>query len=995
MYTAVGSNVSNGIFQDNDAGNDPIPLLGSMTYRNIGGGTGQTGEIFAQLDHPSGSSFLIIENGYTAVWDNVAETVTTSGSNVYVNNVLVGTYALDQNLGGAFPDALFVDFAGTVGADIAGVVLQSIFYQNTATIRPSETATVSFQVEGAPPNVPSVSIHVAALGTPVAAANDAFTVAENATLTGHNVFADNGSGADSGSGFTVTAVDGFAAAVGTQIALASGAHLILNANGTFSYDPNHAFDSVPLGATATDTFNYTITGGSTAIDTITITGVDHAPVITSNGGGATASVSIQEHTAAVTTAHATDLEAQTLTYAIAGGADQADFQINANTGALAFVTAPDFAHPTDADHNNSYIVQVSASDGTLVTDQTLTVNVASAPPVAANDAFTVAENATLTGHNVFADNGSGADTGTGFAVTAVDGFAAAVGSQIMLGSGAHLTLNADGTFSYDPNHAFDRLAAGATGTDNFNYTITGGSTAVATVTIVGVDNAPDITSSGGGVTASISVAEHSTAVTTVQATDIDSPTLTYAIAGGADQADFQIDATSGALAFVTAPDFAHPTDADHNNSYIVQVSASDGTLVTDQTITVNVTNANEAPVIDSNGGGDSASVSIPENTTAVTTVHATDPDADTTLAYSISGGADAARFNINGSTGALSFASPPNFEVPTDSDHNNSYLVQVRASDGSLTDDQAITVNVTDVPETVHWMQSVDIGAHPAGWLPSGFGDYNNDGTSDVLWYNAGNGDAEVWKIGNGQWAGSVDIGLHPAGYTPSGPGDFNHDGTSDVFWFNPTTRDTDIWRVNNGQWAGSTTLGVHPAGYQPAGIGDFNHDGTSDVFWFNPTTNDTDIWLVNNAQWAGSTSLGAHPAGYQVAGIGDFNHDGTSDVLWFNPTTRDTDIWLVNNGQWAGSTTIGTHPAGYQIAGTGDFNQDGTSDVVWYNPSNNDVDVWLVQNGHWAGSVGLGAHPAGSQLMGVGDFDHNGVADIMWRDTSSGHIETWLLAYS
>ena len=35
----------------------------------------------------------------------------------------------------------------------------------------------------------------------------------------------------------------------------------------------HAFDSVALGATATDTFNYTITGGSTALDTITISGV--------------------------------------------------------------------------------------------------------------------------------------------------------------------------------------------------------------------------------------------------------------------------------------------------------------------------------------------------------------------------------------------------------------------------------------------------------------------------------------------------------------------------------------------------------------------------------------------------------------------------------------------------------------------------------------------------------------------------------------------------
>ena len=49
--------------------------------------------------------------------------------------------------------------------------------------------------------------------------------------------------------------------------------------------------------------------------------------------------------------------------------------------------------------------------------------------------------------------------------------------------------------------------------------------------------------------------------------------------------------------------------------------------------------------------GDTAAVSIPENTSAVTTVTATDPDAGQTLSYSISGGADAAKFIIGPSTG--------------------------------------------------------------------------------------------------------------------------------------------------------------------------------------------------------------------------------------------------------------------------------------------------------------------------------------------------------
>ena len=57
-----------------------------------------------------------------------------------------------------------------------------------------------------------------------------------------------------------------------------------------------------------------------------------------------------------------------------------------------------------------------------------------------------------------------------------------------------------------------------------------------------------------------------------------------------------------------------------------------------------------------------AAPSVPENTTAVLAVTATDPDAGTTFTYSLAGGADQAKFSINGSTGALAFLAAPNFE---------------------------------------------------------------------------------------------------------------------------------------------------------------------------------------------------------------------------------------------------------------------------------------------------------------------------------------------
>ena len=109
---------------------------------------------------------------------------------------------------------------------------------------------------------------------------------------------------------------------------------------------------------------------------------------------------------------------------------------------------------------------------------------------------------------------------------------------------------------------------------------------------------------------------------------------------------------------------------------------------------------NTAPTITSNGGGTTAPVNVAENSTAVTTVTATDADLPAqTLTYSITGGADAAKFSIVGTTGVLTFVSAPNAEVPTDVGGNNVYDVQVTVGDGSLTDVQDIAVTVTNVNE--------------------------------------------------------------------------------------------------------------------------------------------------------------------------------------------------------------------------------------------------------------------------------------------------------
>jgi Cadherin domain len=104
------------------------------------------------------------------------------------------------------------------------------------------------------------------------------------------------------------------------------------------------------------------------------------------------------------------------------------------------------------------------------------------------------------------------------------------------------------------------------------------------------DNLPAFTSQD-----TASVAENSTAVLTLTATDADLPaqSISFAITGGADQASFTIN-EAGELVFATAPDFELPADFDGDNVYEVVIEASDGAGGTaTQSLRLTVTDVDE------------------------------------------------------------------------------------------------------------------------------------------------------------------------------------------------------------------------------------------------------------------------------------------------------------------------------------------------------------------------------------------------------------------
>ena len=351
-----------------------------------------------------------------------------------------------------------------------------------------------------------------------------------------------------------------------------------------------------------------------------------------------------------------------------------------------------------------------------------------------------------------------------------------------------LTLNSDGGFLYTPNLDF-------IGTDTFTYKAndTKADSAAKTVTIKVRGNDPIIVSDGAGALASINVAEGITAVTTVQATDLDvGQIISYSISGGNDRVRFTIDSNTGALTFNSTSDYENPADQNEDNNYIVTVRATDNAgLFDEQTITVRVANVIESLTIISGGGLSTATYRVTEHNTGVAgsiivlppvnpafvintatasgntatittstdhgfaigqlvtvsgvdesgyngTVVVTAVTANTftyttaalnldpgtggsvvllqtfleetggnrivgldevnpasPISYSISGD-DAGLFTIDMTTGALSFITAPNFEVPTDLNPDNNYQVSVTVTNGFGNYSQALTIQVID-----------------------------------------------------------------------------------------------------------------------------------------------------------------------------------------------------------------------------------------------------------------------------------------------------------
>jgi hypothetical protein len=234
---------------------------------------------------------------------------------------------------------------------------------------------------------------------------------------------------------------------------------------------------------------------TTQLIAITVNSVNDAPVITSNGGGATAAISIAENGTAVTTVTSTDPDAgASKTYSIVAVGDGALFSINSSTGVLTFNSAPNYEAPTDAGANNVYDVTVQVSDGTLTDTQAITVTVTdvvevNSPPVADDSAISVVEGVQNTALGLLAPTDVDGDSLT-ITVTCLPTY-----GTVTLADGTAVTNGQVLTSAELTGLQYDAPAASAynnQAVSNFTYTVFDGTNTVTGSTTITVNDSSEI-----------------------------------------------------------------------------------------------------------------------------------------------------------------------------------------------------------------------------------------------------------------------------------------------------------------------------------------------------------------------------------------------------------------------------------------------------------------------------------------------------------------------
>ncbi|MEE4192394.1 MAG: Ig-like domain-containing protein [Halieaceae bacterium] len=393
-----------------------------------------------------------------------------------------------------------------------------------------------------------------------------------------------------------------------------------------------------------------------------------------------------------------------------------------------------------------------------------------------------------------------------------------------------------GAYTYTPDADFN-------GSDSFDVTVTDAdgftSTVTVNITVTAVDDpvtaAADTNTAaeGGSATTGNVLSNDSlgdTPATVTGAVDDDGDALTLGVAFATDAGGSLTLNSDGSYSY-TPPALGLVPAGGVTEVFTYTVEDADGDSDT-ATLTITVSNVNQDPVITSG-----ASFSVPEGTTAVGQVVATDSDGDT-LNYALSG-PDAALFTIDGS-GNITFVGAPDFETPGDVGSDNTYNVTVSVNDGGPAVTQDLTINVTDVDEGAPSATDDTDTATEGGSAVSG-NVLGNDVAADtpITVASAVDDDGDALTLGVAfptNAGGSLTLNTDGSySYTPPAPGSVPAGGLTEVFTYTAEDADGDTDTA-------TLTITVNNVNQPPAAVDDdFGSTPEDTAITFAVVDDDTD----------------------------------------------------------------------------------------------------------------------------------------------------------
>jgi hypothetical protein len=288
---------------------------------------------------------------------------------------------------------------------------------------------------------------------------------------------------------------------------------------------------------------------------------------------------------------------------------------------------------------------------------------------------------------------------------------------------------------------------------------------------------------------------------------------------------------------------------------------------------------------------------------------------------------------------------------------------------------------------------STKLWIHPSDSPMTMHGDFNGDGTFEILWRNRQSGDTVFWYLdgtGRNVVGSGPLISVDPA-FTIAGVAQMDADPFADIIWYNPTAGVTDIWIMESGFLKRHATYESMAYPWQIVSTRDVNFDDNPDITWRNVETGVMFSWIMNGETVvSGTAARQTNPsvriadevcydgnAGYYQARCAEpvpgSNYGSLAGreihtmgypwdivalemyyvkVWWRNSASGRLFGWRDYDGN-SGTAALDVDPA-FRLAAVGPLAGFGPgSDLVWYNPDGGVTDIWIMQSETTMGSHG------------------------------------------